>query len=392
MQFYGFHFMPYPKLQEGFKGKYQSDWVTYPNSNYDPVWGHELYTTYIDQLVYAAEQGFDGICINEHHQTAYGLMPSPNILAAMFVQRTRDMATKIAILGNALPLRGNPLRVAEELAMLDVISKGRIISGFVRGIGAEYHSFGLNPAESRDRFREALDLIVRAWTEDGPFTYEGDFWNYRYVNTWPRPYQKPHPEVWLPSTGSGETVVWAAEHGYNYVQVFSPLPAVRKIFDEYRETSARVNRPNPSSRLGHQLAIYIADSDAQAEDEFWPHMDMYFNNMFPNPMHRLFPPNYMEEATLERVLKLRGGLGQQRTFESLVSDYTCLCGSPETVIGMLEEVHDLLDFEHLVINVHLGGLTDELTRANIEHISREIFPRFRNRKSKFARENEEVTV
>ena len=160
------------------------------------------------------------------------------------------MATKVGILGNAISLRQNPLRIAEELAMLDVISGGRMISGFVRGIGAEYHSFGVNPAESRDRFREAHDVIVQAWTQPGPFAFEGEFFNYRYVNTWPRPLQSPHPEIWAPSTGSGETVVWAAERGYTYVQVFSPLPSVVKIFDEYRERLGEVRDPEPVQPAG----------------------------------------------------------------------------------------------------------------------------------------------
>jgi alkanesulfonate monooxygenase SsuD/methylene tetrahydromethanopterin reductase-like flavin-dependent oxidoreductase (luciferase family) len=374
--------MPYPYLEEGFKDKYQSDWVTYPNSNYDPVVGHQLYSTYIDQLVYAAELGFDGITVNEHHQTSYGLMPSPNIIAAMLVQRTMGMPTKVGILGNALPLRQNPLRIAEELAMLDVISGGRMISGFVRGIGAEYHSFGINPAESRDRFREAHDLIVRAWSEAGPFSFEGEFFNYRYVNTWPRPFQRPHPEVWAPSTGSGETVAWAAERAYTYVQVFSPIKSVAKIFEEYRDASAKFGIPDPSSRLGWAPAVYVADSDAQAEDEFWPQADMYFNNLFPNPMHRLFPPNYMEEQTLERVLSLRGDLDKATDFNTLKSNYTAIVGSPETVIGMLEEAHDMLGYEHLVMYVHMGGLSDELTRNNIRRIATEIMPKLRGHESK----------
>jgi alkanesulfonate monooxygenase SsuD/methylene tetrahydromethanopterin reductase-like flavin-dependent oxidoreductase (luciferase family) len=379
--------MPYPNLEEGFQEKYQSGWVTYPNRNFDPVWGQQLYTSYIDQLVYAADQGFDGVCVNEHHQTTYGMMPSPNLIAAMLIQRTQN--TKIAILGNALPLRMNPLRIAEELAMLDVISGGRIISGFVRGIGAEYHSLGLNPAESRERFREAHDVIVQAWTKEGPFAFEGEYFNYRHANPWPRPFQSPHPEIWSPSTGSGETVVWAAERGYTYVQVFSPLPSVIKIFDDYRAASSEFGRPNPSKRLGYSPTIYIADSDAQAEDEFWPHMDLYFNELFPNPMHRLFPPNYMTESTLERVLSTRGDLGKSRDFRSIVDDRTALVGSPETVIGMLEEAHDLLGFEHLVMHVHLGGLSDDRTKANIARIAKELFPKFRNRTAKVDRDESE---
>lgn len=382
MKFYAFHFMPYPDLEEGFKEKYQSDWVTYPNRNYDPVRGRELYNTYIDQLVYAAEMGFDGITVNEHHQTSYGLMPSPNLIAAMLVQRTMGMPTKIGILGNAISLRQNPLRIAEEIAMLDVISGGRIISGFVRGIGAEYHSLGMNPAESRDRFREAHDVILQAWSQDGPFAFEGEFFNYRYVNTWPRPFQRPHPEVWAPSTGSGETVVWAAERGYTYAQVFSPINSVEKIFDEYRSASKEFERPDPSSRLAWAPAVYVAESDAQAEDEFWPQADVYFNNLFPNPMHRLFPPNYMEEETLERVLSLRGDLDKKTDFQTLTSNYTAIVGSPETVIGRLEEAHDRLGFEHLVAYIHLGAMSDDKVRSNVHNIATKVMPRLRDRKSK----------
>src|SRR5918912_1209073 len=153
MEFYAFHLMPWPHLPADYQERYNSAWVTLPNTIFDPEEGGRLYNRFIDELVFAAEAGFDGICVNEHHQNAYGLMPSPNLVAAMLVQRTRGV--KIAILGNALPLRDHPLRVAEEIAMLDGISGGRIISGFVRGIGAEYHSFGLNPAHSRERFVEA---------------------------------------------------------------------------------------------------------------------------------------------------------------------------------------------------------------------------------------------
>ncbi len=97
--------------------------------------------------------------------------------------------------------------------MIDVISGGRLISGFVRGIGAEYHTFGVNPTFSHDRFHEAHDLIVRAWTEPGPFAFQGRHYRVNYVNLWPRPYQKPHPPIWIPSQGSKETIDWASHPG-----------------------------------------------------------------------------------------------------------------------------------------------------------------------------------
>src|SRR6185436_14424136 len=148
MKVFCFHLMPYVHLDMDFDKKYKSAWVVLPNTYYDPVKGADLYNRYLDELEYADELGFDGICVNEHHQNAYGLMPSPNVIAGMLARRTKR--AKIAILGNGLPLRpGNPLRIAEEVAMLDVVTRGRIISGFVRGIGCEYLSLNLDPTTSR---------------------------------------------------------------------------------------------------------------------------------------------------------------------------------------------------------------------------------------------------
>src|SRR6185295_18264254 len=136
VKFYYFHLMPYVMDHDE-----PSSWVTLSNRHYDPAVGHTLYHQYLDQLEFAEALGWDGICVNEHHQNCYGTMPSPNVMAAMLVRRTTK--AKIAILGNGLPLRENPLRIAEEIAMLDVASGGRVISGFVRGISAEYFSTGV---------------------------------------------------------------------------------------------------------------------------------------------------------------------------------------------------------------------------------------------------------
>src|SRR3974390_892474 len=113
MKCYAFHFMPYPALEEGYREKYGSAWVAYPNTVWDPVRGNDLYRQYIDELVLAADVGFDGVCVNEHHQTAYSMMPSPNIVASTLVSRTKT--AKVAVLGNAIGYRSDPLRVAEEI-------------------------------------------------------------------------------------------------------------------------------------------------------------------------------------------------------------------------------------------------------------------------------------
>lgn len=380
MKFFAFHYMPYPHLVEGYREQYGSAWITYPNKFFDPEVGADLYSRYIDELVLAAESGFDGISVNEHHQTSYGMMPSPNLIAAMLVQRTRLTApdTKIALLGNATPLRGNPLNLAEEIAMLDVISGGRIISGFVRGIGAEYHSSGLNPSDSHSRFFEAHDLIVKAWSDDGPFRWDGNHYNFRYVNTWPRPIQKPVP-IWCPSTGSSETIEWAAERGYTYLQIAAPLSTIGKFFDQYREDSQRFDVPgDPNQRLGWSIPVYVADSDAQAEDEFWPALDFYTNHLLLNPPERLFPPNYLSEASMAKVAAARAVMmAGKKTFRDLVDNRLAVVGSPDTVVGMIEEAYDQLQFGNLITTIHLGTLSHERTVSNVELLGSKVLPRLR---------------
>src|SRR5499425_1948885 len=152
--------------------------------------------------------GFDGVGFNEHHCSPYGLMNSPNLMAAAAAQRTRRL--KLLIYGNLLPLH-QPLRLAEELAMLDCLSGGRLISGLARGIPREYQVHHVPLAESRARFEEAFEIVTRAWSEN-VFSYSGRFWSYQDVAIWPRPMQQPHPPVWIPITGSRESIEFAARH------------------------------------------------------------------------------------------------------------------------------------------------------------------------------------
>jgi len=267
MKLVAFHLMPYRPLDLAEAAKHRSPWVVLPNQLYDPVKGAEEYARHIDALVYAEELGFDAIGVNEHHQTAYGLMPAPNLIASALIQRTKTI--KIAILGRALPLVNNPIYIAEEFAMLDVLSKGRIIAGFVRGIGSEYHSSGVNPYFSHERFHEAHDLIIRAWTEPGPFAFDGDHFSLRYVNLWPRPFQSPHPPVWIPSQGSSETVAWAADpkRKYPFLVTFSSADLVARYHNTYRDQARQYGYEPAADQLGWACPIYVAETDQRASEE-----------------------------------------------------------------------------------------------------------------------------
>jgi alkanesulfonate monooxygenase SsuD/methylene tetrahydromethanopterin reductase-like flavin-dependent oxidoreductase (luciferase family) len=235
MKFVFFHLMPYPYLPDDFDERYASPSLDFPNKHFDPKLGNKLYHRYLDELEHAEKLGFDGIAVNEHHQTAYGLMPSPNLMAAALARRTSK--AKVMVLGNAIGIRDHPLRVAEEIAMLDHLTDGRIVSGFVRGIGWEYYAHSINPTRSRDRFNEAHDLIIKAWTTDEVFEWVSPNYEFRYVNVWPRPMQDPHPPIYIPGAGSTETMRFCAEKRYTYMSVYAPTPVVKRWFDGYRSAA-----------------------------------------------------------------------------------------------------------------------------------------------------------
>jgi alkanesulfonate monooxygenase SsuD/methylene tetrahydromethanopterin reductase-like flavin-dependent oxidoreductase (luciferase family) len=380
MEIYAFNLMPYRHLDIAAAKKYRSFWTVLPNTFYDPEIGAELYEEYIDQMVYAANIGFDGICVNEHHQTAYGLMPAPNLIASIFIDRTRGTNVKIPIIGRALPLVNNPLNIAEEFAMLDNLSKGRIIAGFVRGIGCEYHATGINPSFSHERYLEAHDLIVRAWTEEGPFSFEGQHYNFRYVNTWPRVYQRPTPPIWIPSQGSSETITWAANPArkYPFIITFSPLASVLKYHKSYQDAADQFGYEASGDQLGWAVPIYVAETDEIAKREAKAHIEALFNDFLSTPLEMLFPPGYTSIASLATNLAGRQGMIlEKQTLESLMEKGTFVVGSADTVARKIKEAHAVSGFNKLVMMFQFATLPNELARKNLQLFAEEVMPKLK---------------
>lgn len=375
-----FHLMPYRPLDFGERAKYRSAWVVLPNRLYDPQKGADEYASYLDQLSYAEKLGFDIIAVNEHHQTAYGMMPAPNLIASALIQRTNT--AKIAILGRALPLVSNPITIAEEFAMLDNLSRGRIITGFVRGIGTEYHATGINPVFSHGRFHEAHDLIVAAWTRTGPFEFEGDHYNFRYVNLWPRPYQNPHPPIWIPSQGSSETIRWAAapERKYPFLVTFSAADLVTRYLNLYREQARNYGYECSGDQLGWAAPIYVADTDERAKAEAKAGIESLFNEYLANPWEMLFPPGYTSRSSMKNTMKVRKSLGSRarnQTIDELMASGTVVVGSPSTVREKIEIMREKTGLEIIVAMLQFGVLSNELTRRNMELFASEVMPRLR---------------
>ena len=380
MRFYSFTLMPYADLDLTYTEKYSSAWVTLPNSYYDPVKGHQLYNRYIDDLVYADELGFDGVCVNEHHQNAYGMMPTPGVIAGALARQTKR--AKIAVLGRALPLLEYPLAVAEEYAMIDNISGGRLIAGFVRGLGAEYHSTGINPAESHGRFHEAHDLILRAWTEPGPFPFQGKYFDLKYVNTWPRVFQQPHPPIWIPSSGSRETIEWAAHPSrkYTYLQVFSPVDALARFAAMYKEEAVKYGYTATDDQIGWAVPLYVADTDEQAYAEAKPHIENFFNKFVRIPPQMLLPPGYTTVDSMLRFMKVKTPMmsGEHVSIDMLMKVGMFLCGSPETIRRQLQTYRNTIGFSELLTMQQFATLPAALTRRNMELFAREVMPALRS--------------
>lgn len=372
MQFYFFNLMSWPYLPGDFADKYDSAWVWAPNSLYDPAKGHELYQAYIDVLAYADELGFDGICVNEHHQTAYGLMPSPNVIAGALTQRTKRC--KIAVIGNALPLYNPPLRVAEEFAMLDVMSNGRLVAGMVIGGGPEYFTYNVNPTFARERYREALDLIVKAWTTPGPFLWNSKHYFYRYVNPWPRPIQQPHPPIWIPGVGSLETIEFVAQRRFSYMGIpYFHVDVFKRTCEMFREACAKAGYTPKPEQLGWGVPIYIAETDAQARAEFEPALWYFVKNLLKGI--GIAPPGYTSPKSALAILKNQAKfLSEQKTWDDIEKGAFAIVGSPTTVRQKLEHHLKELGCGVVLTGCQLGSTGDGSARRSMELFAREVMP------------------
>jgi alkanesulfonate monooxygenase SsuD/methylene tetrahydromethanopterin reductase-like flavin-dependent oxidoreductase (luciferase family) len=375
VQYFFFHLMSWPYLPGDFDERYDSAWVWLPNQLYDPARGHELYREYIDTLAYAEELGFDGVCVNEHHQNAYGLMPSPNLIAAALTQRTRRC--KIAVIGNALPLYHPPLRVAEEFAMLDVLTGGRLIAGMVIGGGPEYFSYQVNPTHARERFREALDLILKAWTTPGPFLWNSKHYFFRYVNPWPRPLQQPHPPIWIPGAGSLETIDFVAQRRFSYMGIpYFHMDVFRRVFARFREACAQAGYEARPEQMGWGVPIYVAETDRQARAEYEPHLWYFVRNLLKGI--GVQPPGYTSARSALAQLQNQGTfLAAKKTWAEIEDGAYALVGSPATVRQQLEHYQKELGVGVVLTGCQTGTLPHELARKSMELLAREVLPHVR---------------
>ena len=363
---------PYSHVTDEHLEKYPSGRLDFPNTYFDPQKAHVLYNQYHEQYAFADEVSFDGIMTNEHHASYWNMKPSANIDAAVISKVTKS--AKIAILGNIIPIT-DPIRMAEEIAMLDCYCGGRLISGFVRGGALETLQAGIDPTENRERFEEAHDLIIKCWTTPGPFRYEGKYYHYRAVNPWVLPMQKPHPDIWFPGGTSPESVMWAASHRYVYINLGAIMDLTMELKQIYIDTAHEVGFEPGPQHFGYQLRALVADTDEYAQ-EIGRKLLWTQEHRMRGPREHNDPPGY-QSPVASAMMKRRpaaGGAEKGMSYQKLQELNTILIGSPETVTKKLANTIDRLSPGYIILIASDGNLPHKDVMRSIELLGKEVIP------------------
>jgi alkanesulfonate monooxygenase SsuD/methylene tetrahydromethanopterin reductase-like flavin-dependent oxidoreductase (luciferase family) len=325
----------------------------------------------LEQFQLADELGFDWVTVAEHHYAPFSLTPNPMIMAGALTQRVQR--AKIALLGANLPIL-NPVRVAEEFAMLDTLTGGRIIAGMLRGTANEYVTYNINPTESRERFEEALQLIVRAWTEPQPFGWQGRYFEYRSISIWPRPVQQPHPPIYM-SGSSPESAEFAARYHLGLGFAVTRIPLARQSSRLYRqEAQAAGWEPTPDDIL-YRVGIHVADTDAHAYAELQAAGGARGGLL--SSMNRAVHEAVANTGYYGRdAVNQRGRVQRGSDLQEQIDNGQLIAGSPETVLTQITRLRDELGTGILDLNFNAVGGRDATLRA-IELFGTKVLPRMR---------------
>ena len=362
--------------------------VNLPNSVCDPKVAADLYHRYYDEFLLADDLGLD-IMINEHHATATCMSSAAVIPLAVLARQTKR--ARLLVLGYPLGNRADPLRCAEELATIDVISRGRLDMGFVKGVPYELPVSNLDPTRLMARFWENHDFIMKALTtHDGPFNWEGEFTHYRHVNVWPRAYQAPHPPVWITTASKNNAKEIAAR---NYVMATMGTGYASKgTYDAYKQHRRDMGEPEPGlDRFAYLglVAVGATEAEARQRGEFiaeYPRSSSRAHKPFANP------PGFLSVDDNVRLMKAGSGrLGRLVTkdgrvisssagsVQDLIDAGMMFCGTPDQVYEQIVDFSDAIGgFGNLLAMMQAGFLSHEDTVDNMTLFAREVLPRLQN--------------
>ena len=380
MRVYHFTEQPYPDAWKDHGGSLR---VNLPNHKCDPRIAADLLHRYYDEWLLADEIGYD-IMLNEHHQTATCM--SSTVIVALSVLARQTKRARLLVLGYPIGHRPDPLRIAEELSNIDVISRGRLDMGFIKGVPYEFAASNQNPVGVMDRFWEAHDFILKAMTtHDGPFNWESEHFHYRQVNIWPRPWQQPHPPIWS-TTGTRSNARVLGERGYVMATLGTGYNT-RPLFDAYREGFMSKGRPAPSAdRFAYLALVAVASSEreALARGELLASYPRTSSIVYP-PFRN--PPGYLSVEDNARMLRgetpprsftKNGRAIDMRTASvpELIEAGILFCGTPDQVYAQLVEFCAYCGgMGNLLMMGHAGPMSHADTLDNLTLFAKEVLPR-----------------
>ena len=364
----------YPHLPD--QSEYRSIRVDLPNKYCEPEVAHDLYNRYLDLWCACDEIGLE-IMLNEHHQTATCMVPAAPIMLGILARQTKR--ARLLILGNPIPNRNQPVRVAEEMALVDVISKGRVECGFVRSVPYEAAAANILPYRGTERLWEAHDLIVKAWTtHDGPFNFEGNWYHHRQVNIWPRPYQQPHPPVWV-TMGSRSSAVPVAQHKYVGAVFLAGYGRIREIFGGYRDAYMEAHGTHaPLDRLAYLGLCYVGENEREAEEGAKKLMWYMDANKVPHEWSN--PPGYHPPALAATVMKgaTPNGIPAVARLNEQMQRGNVFAGTPDQVFQQIKDFWEYSGgFGHMMIMGQAGFLSDKDAIKSMKLYNDEVYPRLR---------------
>ena len=391
MKVTSFHFMPYRDLPDDFDKRYASGWVDAPWWELgDAEKAGEYYNQSIDELMHAAKMGFDGLGTNEHHQNVYGFMCNPNLFGATLAKMTKDAGygdTALVQLGATVSSTSPPIRIAEEYAVIDCISGGRLVAGLPLGLGCDANiSYGVTPMEQRERWREAIDLMLKAWTAEEFFAWNGKHFQLPKVNLWPRPVQTPHPPLLIPGAASSSTWDYCHDRDlpYAYLSYFGGKSAQNVMNRFWDRAAAKDKDANPYRAAMLQL-VGVADTDAQAEEQFAAHLEHFYHKGLHLPPHYIATPGYSDYKSMVNLFS--SGMLEYMdytvdlkplTAKDMIEKGFAVVGSPSTVRERLEDMCRTLNVGHLMTVLQFGSMPHDMAMQNIELFGRRVLPHLQN--------------
>lgn len=385
MRVYYFTEQPYPDAWNPGRDSLR---INLPNRLCEPEVASSLFTRYHDEWQLADELGFD-IMVNEHHSTATCLSASVNLTLGILARITKK--ARLLALGVPLSNRPDPLRVAEEMSMIDVISRGRLDLGFVKGVPYEVAAATSNPVRMMDRLWEAHDFILKAMaTHDGPFNWEGEYFQYRNVNIWPRPFQQPHPPVWVTAISPGSAPA-VARRGHVIATFVTGLNA-KTLFDRYRaEYLATHKRPAALDRFAYLAVCGVGSSRAEGLRRA-NEVARYLRTSGTVAREFQNPPGYMSPADNLRIFrnpggaqfrvpKMSGGVvdALQGPLDDLIDAGVVFAGTPDDVHDQIVRFNAAAGgFENLLLMMHGGALSHADTVSSATLFAQHVLPRLKH--------------